>query len=206
MRIVFQGDSITDCGRGNGLGTGYAYLSTAAITKDGDAHECINRGISGNRIVDLLARWRRDCVNLKPDYLSILIGVNDVWHEFNDNPQGVDAELFERVYDIVLEQTFKFCPNVKVVLLEPYVLHGPATDPNWDVFNTEVTLRREAVRRLAKKYALPTIPLQEIFDNAVATVAPAAHWSGDGVHPTPAGHALIAQHWVAKFQELTENH
>lgn len=206
MRIVFQGDSITDCGRGNGLGTGYAYLSTAAITKDGEAHECINRGVSGNRIVDLLARWHRDCINLRPDYLSILIGVNDVWHEFNDDPKGIDAALFERVYDIVLEQTFKACPDVKVVLLEPYVLHGPATDGNWDAFDAEVALRRDAVRRLAEKYDLPTIPLQEIFDNAVKNVAPAAHWSGDGVHPTPAGHALIAEYWVAKFKELTEKH
>lgn len=206
MRILFQGDSITDCSRGNGLGMGYALLSSAAITKDGTAHECINRGVSGHRVVDLLARWRRECTNLKPDYMSILIGVNDVWHELNDNPNGVDAVLFEKVYDLILELTFQHCPAMTVVLMEPYLLHGPATDENWDVFNGEVSLRRAAVRRLAKKYNLNTIPLQDIFDDAIQNVAPASHWSSDGVHPTPAGHALIAEHWVAKFKELTENH
>lgn len=204
MRILFQGDSITDCGRGDRLGMGYALLSAAAITKDGTAHECINRGVGGHRVVDLLARWRRDCTNLKPDYMSILIGVNDVWHELNENPNGVSAALFEKLYDLMLELTFEHCPDVTVVLMEPYVLHGPATDDNWDVFNSEVALRREAVRRLAKKYNLHTIPLQDIFDDAIKNIAPASHWTGDGVHPTPAGHALIAEHWVAKFNELTK--
>lgn len=205
MRILFQGDSITDCSRGGDkLGMGYALMVTAALTKDGTAHECINRGVSGHRVVDLLARWKRECINLKPDYMSILIGVNDVWHELSDNPNGVSAELFEKVYDLMLEQTFAGCPGIKVVLMEPFVVHGPATDVNWDFLNGEVALRREAVRRLAKKYNLSTIPLQDIFDEAIQNVAPASHWSGDGVHPSPAGHALITEHWIAKFRELTE--
>lgn len=201
MNIVFQGDSITDCGRGNGLGTGYALLCTAALTAENPGeYTCCNRGIGGNRVTDLLARWKQDCINLEPDYLSILIGINDVWHEVGSK-NGVDAALFETVYDMLLPQVKAARPDIKIVLMEPFVLPGPATKENWEYFDTQTELRRQAIRRLAKKYDLPTIPLQEIFDEACKR-APAECWTGDGVHPTPGGHALIAKHWLQQFHKL----
>lgn len=201
MQIVFQGDSITDCGRGNGLGSGYAFLCTAALSRETPGvHQYFNRGIGGNCVVDLLARWKRDCLNLNPDYLSILIGSNDVWHEIGQQT-GVDVPLFEQVYDLLITQTLQAFPAIKMVLMEPYVLPGTATQEHWETFDREVALRREVVRRLAEKHALPTIPLQDIFNEAMK-LAPASCWAQDGVHPTPAGHALIAEHWLKTFHAL----
>lgn len=201
MNIVFQGDSITDCGRGGGLGAGYAMLCTAELTaNEPGKYVCHNRGIGGNRVTDLLARWKKDCLNLEPDYLSIHIGINDVWHELGGQ-NGVDAELFEATYDLLLAYTFRMRPGIKVVLMDPFVMPGPATNEHFDYFVKEVALRREAVSRLAKKYDLPVIPLQDIFDQACKR-APVECWTGDGVHPTAGGHALIAKHWLAKFNEL----
>ncbi len=201
MNIVFQGDSITDCSRGNGFGAGYAMMCTAELTgAEPGKYVCYNRGIGGNRVTDLLARWKKDCLNLEPDFLSIHIGVNDVWHEL-DFKNGVNVELYEAVYDLLLAHTFKMRPNIKIMLMDPFVMHGPSTEEHFEYFSKEVALRREVVSRLAKKYNLPVIPLQDIFDEACKR-APDSCWTGDGVHPSPAGHALIAKHWLAKFHEL----
>lgn len=205
MQIVFQGDSITDCGRNDwNLGVGYAFLCSATLAAEQPLqHAFYNRGISGHRVTDLFARWKKDCLALKPDFLSILVGINDVWHEFYETPNGVDPETFEKVYDMLLEQTFKTLPNIKIVLMEPFVVHGSATDDRWEEFTAGAAVRRAAVRRLAEKYALPTIPLQEIFDKAI-TRAPADYWTHDGVHPTPAGHRLIADAWLQAFHAVTK--
>ena len=203
-KILFQGDSITDAARHreyNDLGTGYPVLvgSRLGYEKPG-AYEFINRGVSGNRVVDLLARWKEDCLNLKPDILSILIGVNDVWHELNVQ-NGVDAEKYEKVYDMILEDVKNHLPNTKIILMEPYLMHGPATDEKWEVFSSEVALRREAVHRLSRKYRLPVVPLQTLFDEACKK-APASVWTGDGVHPTSAGHQVIANAWLKAFDDI----
>lgn len=198
MRYLFQGDSITDAGRGNyenpgDMGCGYPRLLEAELTFEDRAAEVLNCGISGNRVVDLLARWKKDCLNLKPDVVTILIGVNDVWHEFGGH-NGVRAELFGKVYRLLLEETFRALPQVKVILMGAYVIHGPATDGDWDVFDSEVKARRDITRKLAEEFGLGYVDLQEAFDRACGD-APAAHWSGDGVHPTAAGHMLIARTW-----------
>lgn len=207
MNVVFQGDSITDggrCGLGlvAGLGASYPFLCMAALSAENPgAYTFYNRGIAGNRVTDLLARWKKDCLNLEPDYLSILIGVNDVGHEINEQ-NGVDAALFETVYDLLISEALKQNPNLKIVLMDPFVMAGSLTDEHLERFQTEVALRREAVAHLAEKYHLPVIHLQEIFEKACKQ-APVSCWIGDGVHPTPAGNALIAEHWIAKFHELT---
>ena len=102
----------------------------------------------------------------------------------------------------MLEWTFKTLPNIKIVLMEPFVMHGSATDDNWDAFTVGVAQRRDVVKRLAKKHNLPTIPLQEIFDAALNR-APSDYWTHDGVHPTPAGHRLIADAWLHEFHAVT---
>nr|WP_289768325.1 SGNH/GDSL hydrolase family protein [uncultured Acetatifactor sp.] len=198
MRYLFQGDSITDCGRGdyeNPYATGCGYprlLEAELMARDGDC-EVMNCGISGNRVVDLLARWKKDCLNLKPDVITILIGVNDVWHELG-NRNGVSAPLFEEVYRILLRETFAALPGVRMVLMGAYVIPGLATDPEWERFSGEVKARRDVTRRLAEEFRLDYVDLQEAFDEAQKKF-PAARWSGDGVHPTAAGHELIAQAW-----------
>ena len=122
--ILFQGDSITDCGRNREIdrnrGFGYATMVTGVLSaREPYKYTCYNRGISGNRVVDLYARIRKDMINLKPDYISILIGINDVWHEYGQQ-NGVDAEKFEMVYNLLIEELKRDLPNLKIMILEPF--------------------------------------------------------------------------------------
>ncbi len=203
--ILFQGDSITDAGRSrdndNDRGIGYPTLVTAELGfKYPGEFNFINRGISGNRIVDLYARIRRDFINLKPDYLTILIGVNDVWHELGDR-NGVDKDKFFRVYCDLIEEIRAMLPDIKIVILEPFVLKACATEKNWNVFRKETALRAEKAAEVAAKYGLEFIPLQEKFEEAEKK-ADAAYWLADGVHPTAAGHELIAKEVCAVLEKL----
>ena len=210
-RILFQGDSITDCDRARGndahVGTGYALLvkSQLGFENPGE-YEFYNRGISGNRIVDLYARIKADIINLAPDYISILIGVNDVWHEFGVH-NGVDADKYEKIYCMLIEEIKEALPDVKIMIMEPFCLRGPATDnteeqpDKWDVFNTEVQKRAEKAQKVAKKYHLVYVPLQEKFNEA-AKLEENTYWLVDGVHPTPMGHELIKREWLKAFSEL----
>ena len=209
MKILFQGDSITDAKRtdiGDGvtLGAGYPLLIKAELEYFNPDLTVENRGISGNRVTDLYARWKIDCLNLSPDVLTILIGVNDVWHEIGYQ-NGVDAEQFETVYRLLLEQTRKNLPNIQIILMGAYLLHGPATDESawgFDRFYEEVAKRAAIAKKLAAEYQLPYIDLQSEFDRHITADMPAAHWSADGVHPTPAGHELIKRAWLTCFRQL----
>ena len=209
--VLFQGDSITDCGRDKDKqthnGRGYAHLVSAHLNcNEPYAYNCINRGISGNRVVDLYARIKIDMINLKPDYMSILIGINDVWHEYTRH-NGVDAEKFEMVYGLMIEELQKALPDLKIMILEPFVLPGSATNTDeehpgrWEHFSTECVLRQQAAKRIAEKYGLVFVPLQELL-NKVNADAPEDYWLMDGVHPTPAGHELIKQEWLKAFEQL----
>ena len=210
-RIVFWGDSITDCIRNRSnlydLGTGYAFLVSAALGKENPGeYEFINKGVSGDRIVDLYARMKVDFINLKPDYASIFIGVNDTWHEVNNN-NGVETQKFEKIYTMMLEEIFEALPNLKIFLITPYVLKGAATqnsedNPNREErFITDVAEKAEAVKRIAAKFNLPIIETQPLFDEA-AKSAGNDYWAFDGVHPTPYGHALLKEEWIKTFNKI----
>jgi acyl-CoA thioesterase I len=199
--ILFQGDSITDAGRARdialpnaGLGTGYAYLAAAHLlaARPADDLRFMNRGISGNRIVDLYARWREDALNLRPNVISILIGVNDTWHEFS-RQAGVDVPKFERVYRQLLAETREALPKVKLVLCEPFVLPCGAVTPEWI---PDVAARRAVTHKLATEFGATLVEFQKMFDRAQAQAAP-AYWAGDGVHPTYAGHQRMAEEWLS---------
>lgn len=210
--IVFQGDSITDAGRDRekdvSVGRGYANLVKAHLgANEPYQYRFYNRGVSGNRIVDLYARIKQDMINLKPDYMSILIGVNDVWHEYT-RQNGVSAEKYEMVYGLMIQELQEALPNLKLFILEPFVLPGAATEnteehpARWEYFREEVALRAQAAERVAKKYNLPFVPLQKMFDDANATAPESGYWLADGVHPSAAGHELIKQQWLKAFEEL----
>ena len=206
MRILFQGDSITDCGRSYNdncnLGRGYPHLVEAELGyREPAKYEFFNRGISGNRIVDVYARIKRDIINLKPDVMSILIGVNDVWHDLGDSPNGVDPDKFFKIYCMLIEEVKAALPDIKIMILEPFVLKAAATEENWDYFNVETKKRAEMAKRVAEKYSLTFIPLQDGFDK-LATLAENNYWIGDGVHPTPKGHAYIKSKWLDAFGRL----
>ena len=160
----------------------------------------MNRGISGNRVVDVYARIKSDIINLKPDVMSILIGVNDVWHEVSKE-NGVDAEKYFTIYSMLIEEIKAALPDIKIMILEPFVLKGTATEEAWDVFRPEVEKRAAKAKMIAEKFNLPFIPLQDKFDEATL-LAPADYWLRDGVHPTTEGHELIKREWLKFFQEL----
>lgn len=201
---MFQGDSITDCSRGQGnpTGIGYPFLVEAALGADYPGeYSFFNRGISGNRIVDVYARIKADITNLKPDVMSLLIGVNDVWHEYSENPNGVDPEKFMRIYSMLIEEIKAELPDIKIMILEPFVLKGKGTEANWPAFETEVAKRAEKANLIAEKYNLPFITLQDKFTEA-AKLAPNEYWLADGVHPTMKGHELIKREWLKAFNAL----
>ena len=163
--ILFQGDSITDTGRirekPENLGTGYALMTAAKVRVDYPGqYECVNRGISGNRSVDLYARIKAHGTNLKPDIMTVLIGINYVWHEFGSQ-NGVDAPKYERILDMFFSEFLETCPDTKIFLLEPFVLKGTANEEKFDEWWEETQLRVAACRRLAQKHNLTFIPVQE---------------------------------------------
>ena len=200
-RILFQGDSITDCDRkretdppGNErpeLGRGYV----ARIAPQLPAREVLNRGISGNRVVDLYARWKPDALHIKPDVISILIGTNDTWHEFNYR-NGVEVPRYAAIYRMLLEWTLSVLPQTKVVLCEPFVLPCGHVGPGW---REEIDQRREVVMDLARDFGAAFVPFQDAFDKALHD-HPAAYWAPDGVHPSPEGHDLMAACWLRHAQ------
>jgi len=199
---LFQGDSITDGGRSYNLdwnhvyGQDYAYMITGRLNYDypGNDYKIFNRGISGNTVNDLAARWQKDTMDIKPDLLSILVGINDVYAVVVKG-EKITADDFRNSYDALLSQTTQALPEVKLVICEPFILPVGMVKNNPVPWTTEVQKRQPIVKDLATKYNAVFVPLQEAFDKA-ATKAPADHWIWDGIHPMPAGHELIAREWL----------
>lgn len=201
--ILFQGDSITDAGwdrkagsepnKQPGLGSGYAWLAAAELLtgRPGDGLKVFNRGISGHKVFQLAERWQRDCLDLKPNVLSILIGVNDIWHSLNGHYQGT-VEIYETDYRALLERTKKALPEVKLVICEPFVLRCGAVNDKWF---PEFNEYRAAAKRVALAFNTVFVPFQTMFDNAIE-YAPPEHWAKDGVHPSSAGASLMAYTWL----------
>lgn len=210
-RILFQGDSITDCGRVRedfyNLGCGYPNLVKASLGMDFPGeYEFVNRGVSGNRIVDLYARIKSDFINLMPDYASVFIGVNDTWHEIGTN-NGVETKKFEKIYEMLIDEIKEACPKTQLIIISPFVLEGISTcntedKPNrYEIFKTDVAEKADVSKDIAKKYRLPLIELQPAFDEACLK-APATYWTADGVHPTPCGHEIIKRLWINTFNGM----
>jgi lysophospholipase L1-like esterase len=196
-RILFQGDSITDCGRDRAqpqaLGNGYVLMTAGlfAALRPNLAPVCLNRGISGNRTGDLLQRWQEDCIDLKPDILSLLIGINDVWRRYDRN-LPTSAGDFARNYRRLLEQAREALPNLRIILMEPFVLPVPEDRRQW---REDLDPKIEIVRQLARDFETAYVPLDGLFA-AASAIQPPAFWAADGVHPSPAGHGLIAHAWL----------
>jgi len=195
-RILFTGDSITDCGRdrtrADSLGSGYAALTAAHLQARLAAPtlKIWNRGISGNRVRDLLGRVEEDLLALKPTVVSILIGINDTWRRF-DNGDETNAAAFERDYRALLEKITGEL-KARVVLLEPFLLHVPADRFAW---REDLNPKIDVTRKLAIEFGAELLPLDGLLAQA-ATQAPPEFWTPDGVHPSAAGHALIAETWL----------
>lgn len=196
--FLFQGDSITDTNRVDenednfGLGCGYALLLASDFLKNRKGEfRFINRGQSGDRITDVYARIKEDIINLKPDYMSILIGVNDVSHELTQNC-GVTPEKFQKIYCMLIDEIVEALPDIKIIIMEPFVCKGIHTEERWEEFSCEVKKLAAASKRVADSYSLEFVPLQDIFDE-VTSDGNARYWSVDGIHPTAAGHQIIKE-------------
>ncbi|EEF61555.1 SGNH/GDSL hydrolase family protein [Pedosphaera parvula] len=201
--VLFQGDSITDMGRSRekagepnvqpALGNGYAWMAGAALLVDrpNDGLKVYNRGVSGNKVFQLAERWQTDCLDLKPNVLSILIGVNDIWHKLNGKYDGT-VEIYERDYRALLDRTKKALPDVKLVICEPFVLRCGAVNDKWF---PEFDTYRAAAKRVADAFHATWVPFQSMFNEAIK-LAPPEHWAKDGVHPTDHGASLMAHDWL----------
>ncbi len=202
LTVLFQGDSITDCdrarasaepNRADALGTGYPLLIASALL---EAHpdrglRFFNRGVSGDTVPQLDARWQAEALDLRPDVVSVLVGVNDYWHTLNGSYAGTAAG-YESGYAALLERTRIALPGVQVVVIEPFVLRAGAVTDAWF---PEFDRRREAAARVARAADATFLSAHQMFER-LARRAPPAYWAADGVHPTLAGHAAIANRWL----------
>lgn len=210
MKILFFGDSITDMGREKSeeisvrsYGNGYVFFVAGDLKRENPNVQIVNRGISGNRIVDLYARIKKDVWNHKPELLSILVGVNDVWHELGEAKNGVELERFKRIYKMLIEDTKKVLPDLKIVLMEPFILKGSATEERIEEF-LQVKEYAKAVKELAEQTGSYFIPLQQKLDEAEKINGGRAYLY-DGVHPDIAGARLIADEWMNFYNKNIKN-
>lgn len=196
MRILFQGDSITDCHRKRDdftdLGEGYVVYTVEALKSKYEStdFEFINRGISGNRTAELLARIDEDLVAIQPDIVTILLGINDTWHKYMiglDTPIEVFESNYEKILEIIKEKT-----NAKIIMIEPFLLYNMGKDNMRADLNEKI----DCVRRLALKYADAFLPLDANFVAATVSGTINTDLSPDGVHPGEAGKKLIAEKLV----------
>jgi lysophospholipase L1-like esterase len=194
--VLFQGDSITDTNRdriADSLGMGYVHIAASLFSALYPEKQVrfINRGISGNRVTDLEARWHEDCLDLRPDVLSIMIGINDCWRRYDRN-QPTSTDSYRQGYQNLLERVREHLPATKVILLEPFLL---PTLPDQKAWREDLDPKIQAAREQARDYGALYIPLDGLFAAASARREP-SFWAPDGVHPSPAGHALIARAWL----------
>ena len=206
--ILFQGDSITDAVRhrdnmhvnnSHALGTGYAFLTAAALlnTHAQKLLKIYNRGIGGNKVYQLIDRWQADCIDIKPDVLSILIGVNDYWHTKLSNYSGT-VDVYENDYRKLLTTTKQQLPDTTLIICEPFAINGTsAVNDNWF---PEFDKYRAAAKKIADEFNAVFIPFQSIFNEAQKH-APNVYWSEDGIHPGIAGAQLMAEAWQSVIEK-----
>lgn len=193
--VLFIGDSITDAGRNRddpaSLGSGYAAMAAGWFTASNPGHgvRFVNRGVGGDRAVDLCSRWETDCLALEPDVVSIMIGINDVWRRYdNDDPTPVTlfADRYRHILGAAAER------GAALILLEPFLL--PVREQYWH-WREDLDPKLGVVRRLAQEFGASLVAADGLM--AQVAVRTPHEWAYDGVHPTPAGHALLAQAWLA---------
>ncbi|MFU8875389.1 SGNH/GDSL hydrolase family protein [Micromonospora sp. SL4-19] len=192
-RVLFIGDSITDAGRdrsgGDDLGTGYAMMAGAWFTARHPEHRAtfLNRGVSGDRVRDLRARWESDCLALVPQVVSVLIGINDTWRRYSEDDPTSPAD-FARDYRHILESTRRM--GARIILVEPFVIPLDDAKRAW---REDLDPKVDVVRRLAAEFDATLVAVDKLFQ---AADVDERVWTNDGVHLTPFGHALLAQQWL----------
>ncbi len=202
MKILFQGDSITDAGRDkrnyHNLGNGYPKYAAELISA---AHpeidfEFINFGISGNRTSQLFDRLYSDAIAFQPDIISIMIGINDVWHRYGHRILTSNEQIALN-YRCILKY-LKEATNAKIVMIAPYLLD---CDDKEDI-RRDLPSVLEIIRGLADEFADVYIPLDKYFEDALKTAPEKLYYSADGVHPNANGAKFIAEHYAEAINSL----
>ncbi|MEW2547300.1 SGNH/GDSL hydrolase family protein [Streptomyces sp. NPDC047002] len=195
--ILFQGDSITDTSRrtlpGDGLGNGYARMAADLLRErhPASAATFVNRGVSGDRVCDLRARWDEDTLALRPDLVSVLVGVNDTWRRY-DSGDATTTAAYERDYRHLLVRV-RDGLGARLLLVEPFLV--PVEAEQWE-WREDLDPRIHVVRRLAEEFDAPLLPADGLLNAAAREHGGARAVAGDGVHPTPLGHAVLARAWA----------
>ncbi len=208
MVFLFQGDSITDGNRGRDndpnhiMGHGYAFSIASRIGADFPEKKLTfyNRGISGNKVNDLADRWQTDTLDLKPDVLSILVGINDSSSAVFQYEPVITIEKYKELYKLLIDKTLASLPNIILVLCEPFILKVGRVKDNWDAYYSDVTKRQAIVKDLTLQYDAVFVGFQKVLDEACKK-APADYWIWDGVHPTVPGHELLAREWIKQIEK-----
>jgi len=200
MKILFQGDSITDAGRDRSDPhnlAGYAKFAAELIKARHPAteFEFFDLGIGGNRAENLRARWQQDAIDIQPDIISVLIGVNDTWHRSRKG-DWMPHEYFEICYRDILTQ-IKEKTNAKIIILEQFLLEVP----DKSFFRQDLDPKIQVTRKLAREFADVFIPLDGLFAAECIDNEPTV-WAADGVHPTPEGAQFIAGHYLKAVQKI----
>lgn len=213
--LLFTGDSITDGLRykkkeqqwdlNHQMGHSYAYILNGLLGSlyPEKGLRFVNRGVSGNRVIDLYARNEVDLFPVRPDILTILVGVNDGPTDHNDF-KPTPVEKYERIYRLLLTEVKEKLPDCRIILMEPFVCRAGRLggDPEeFAVWDTCVRSYAAAVKRISKDLGTYFVPLQEVFDRQCAEYAP-EYWCWDGIHPTENGHGLIARQWLKTARPL----
>ncbi|MEU8709833.1 SGNH/GDSL hydrolase family protein [Streptomyces sp. NPDC048565] len=195
--VLFQGDSITDVGRlverDSPLGNGYVRMAAERVlTARPDAGiTFVNRGVAGDGVSDLRARWREDALDIQPDVVSVLIGVNDTWRRYcSDVVTSVRA--YENDYRTILAQVRDEL-DAQLILIEPFLV--PVQDEQW-AWREDIDPRIQAVRRLAEEFDAELLAADGLLNQAARAVGGAELIAGDGIHPTPLGHTVLAEAWT----------
>jgi lysophospholipase L1-like esterase len=195
--ILFTGDSITDCDRDrtnpDSLGTGYVNMVADRLRRKAPELNLRfrNTGIGGDRTKDLLARWDRDCIGLQPNWVSILVGVNNTWRRYDTADHTTDAQ-FEVEYRELL-QRIKDNTDARIILCSPFLLH---VDSSVEGMREDLNPKISIIRNLAEEYGALWVDFDAAFVAAEQRHIP-SYWAGDGVHPTQQGYALMAETWLA---------
>ena len=205
MKILFQGDSITDAGRDRSnphdMGEGYPKYASAMISDafPDTEFEFLNLGISGNRTEHLVSRLQSDFIDIQPDIVSIMIGVNDVWHHYHPSVSvETTDEQFEKNYRTVLE-AIRQKTKAKIFMIEPYLLYVPDKAS----FRPEFARKVEIVRALAREFADAYLPLDGLLAEA-SIFNPPTYYSPDGVHPNADGACFIGEKYLERISPLIQ--
>jgi len=226
IRILFQGDSITDGNRYKDPNSrwdlnhqiGHSYVFTVAGTlgrQSPGKYAFINRGVSGDSVESIARRWQQDTIDEKPDVLSLLLGVNGNGAFDGVYPEGLDVHLlnFEQGYHRLLEDARKDNPDLKIILVEPFVLPVGVVKVHYDAFQPVFARKQQIVRQIAADFGAVFVPVQEKLDALVRETAaalsaagcdtdPNAYWLWDGIHPTEAMHSFLADLWMEKAKDI----